>query len=71
MSDTSPEYRPTYEELYEFAKDIQLRGLRHDLNPTVNFGVSVHEMYSNLTNYLRGADKSLRERAQRILSEEE
>lgn len=69
MSDTSPQYRPTYEELYQFAQDIQLRGLRYDLNPTVNFSVSADEMYANLTSYMRDADKSLRMRAKRILTE--
>lgn len=68
MSADQHEYRPTYEELYNLVQDLAKRGLRHDLNPTVNFGVSVNEMYANLTSYLRGADKSLRERAERVLS---
>lgn len=52
--------------LEEFIRDLADNGLRADLNPTI---MNTTTTYMELTNYLKGLDGGLRERAKKILEE--
>lgn len=65
------ELRARVAALDAFVADIVAHGLRCDLTPTTNFGVTAGEMYTNLTDYLRRADTAIRDRARAILPAEE
>jgi len=67
---TVEELRARVAELEEFVADLAAKGLRDDLNPTVNFGVTVEEMYTRLTTYMSEADDRLRSRAKAMLRTE-